>query len=231
MYLGIDIGGSNVRIGEFDSKTSGKLSNIVAFEVDKDFEKAIKKIIQEIRGISKSKKIDGIGIALPGLVNTEKGYIESSANLRSWQKKPIKTILEKEFNTKLFVKHDVAVAAIGEAFFGFGKNVNKFIYFIWGTGFGGAFVEKVDSKLRITSFEPGHQIIDWNGIDCPCGQKGCVEAYIGGRSSEKYYGKPLSEIKDNKTWNDISERAAHAILNTLKHYETNLIIFGGGGYK
>lgn len=228
MYVGIDIGGTNVRIGTFDKKAPGKLVEKRSYEVDRQFEVAIKQIIHDIREITGNKKIEGIGIGAPGLINSKEEYIVSSANLKSWEKKPIGETLRKAFDTEVKVEHDVAVAAIGEALFGYGNEKDKFLYLIWGTGFGGAVVEKIGGKLKITSIEPGHQILDWAGPDCPCGQRGCVEVYIGGRNAEKFYGKPLAEVKDNKTWNDIAEKASHAILNTMMHHPVDLIVFGGG---
>lgn len=228
MYIGIDIGGTNVRIGTFDKKSPEKLIEKRSYVVDRQFEVAIKQIIHDIKEISGGKKIEGIGIGAPGLINSKEGYIESSANLKSWEKKPIGETLRKAFDTEVKVKNDAAVAAIGESLFGFGKDKEKFLYIIWGTGFGGAVVEKVSGKLKITSIEPGHQILDWDGPNCPCGQQGCVEVYIGGRNAEKYYGKPLAEIKDDKTWNDIAEKASHGILNTIMHHPVDLIVFGGG---
>lgn len=228
MYLGIDIGGTNVRIATFNSKDSIKPSELVNFSVSKDFNEAMTKIIEEIKNFSKNQKINGIGVGLPGIINSEEGFIIRSANLGGWEKKPFGKVLSDEFKTRVIVSHDVAAAAIGEAIFGYGRKLQNFIYLIWGTGFGGTFVERVGDKLRFSSFETGHQIIDWNGIQCVCGQKGCAEAYIGGAAAERYYGKPLSEVTEGKIWNEIAQKAAHAILNSIKHYPTGTIIFGGG---
>ncbi|OGK24202.1 hypothetical protein A3A46_01880 [Candidatus Roizmanbacteria bacterium RIFCSPLOWO2_01_FULL_37_13] len=199
MYLGIDIGGTNIRIGAFEKSNPSELKGVSNFEVSQDFNLAIKNIIAQIKKSTQGKKIYGIGVGAPGLINRKEGHIEKSANLPKWQKKPIGKILEKEFNTEVKVENDVAVAATGKALYGHGKSVSKFIYLIWGTGFGGAVVEKINGKLKITSIEPGHQILDWNGIDCACGQKGCLEPYIGGRATEKHYGKPLIKVNDEKT--------------------------------
>jgi glucokinase len=226
MYVAIDVGGTNIRIASFDS--SNNLLKKELFKVEQDFDSAMQKIVETIKDISQGERIEGIGAALPGTVDIEKGYIEDSSNLPGWNKKPFVEVLQKEFDTKVEIENDVAVAAMGEAEYGSAKGRNKFVYIAWGTGVGGAYVEKVKGILRVLPTEVGHQIIEWNGRLCACGQKGCAEAYIGGVATEKQYGKPLSEIKDEKIWDEIALKASQMIINTTNFFPVDLIVFSGG---
>lgn len=227
MYIAIDIGGTNIRIASFDPKTH-KLLSKTSFEVHKDFENAIQVIVNEIRQISKNNRIQGIGIAAPGLIDKENGVIKDSSNLPTWNNKPIKDVLEKEFKTDVRIDNDMAVAAIGEYLFGFGKDEESFIYIIWGTGFGGAYVRKIGEQIQVLQLELGHQILVWDGLLCGCKQKGCAEAYLGGGYAEKAYGSKFSNETSNEIWNKVTEKAGHALINTINHLPVNLMVFGGG---
>lgn len=226
MYIGIDIGASNIRVGLFDS--SIKLSNTKSFTVDNDFDKSIQNIISAIRELTSNEKLLGIGSTLNGIVDTKKGLIKDCANLKGWVGKPFAETLKKEFNCEVKVNNDMVIAALGESLYGQGKGLEKFMYVVWGTGFGAAFVEKIGNGVKVSQIEAGHQIIIWGGRDCLCGKKGCPETYIGGKGAEQLYGKPLGEIIDENIWNEIAQHAAHALMNTLYHYPTNLLVLGGG---
>ena len=228
MYIGIDIGASNIRVGLFEENSSIHLLKTKSFSVDNDFDKSLHNIVKAIKELVGNKKLSGIGSTLNGIVDTKKGLIKDCANLRGWIEKPFAETLKKEFDTEVRVDNDMVVAALGEHLYGYGQGLDKFMYIVWGTGFGAAFVEKIEEKVKVNQIEAGHQILVWHGRKCLCGQKGCAEAYIGGKSAEELYGKPLSEITDENTWNEVAKNAAHALINTLNHYPSNLLVFGGG---
>lgn len=228
ILLGIDIGGTNIRIGVFQKDRPSRLLEKKQYTVDRNFDIAIGQLVKDIRDIANGRRVAGIGVGAPGIINTEEGFIISSANLSSWERKPIADSLQKALSTTVKVYHDVAVAAAGDALYGHGNHAIKFIYIIWGTGVGGVVVEQDKGKLNVTSFEPGHQILDWNGPQCPCGQPGCVEVYLGGKNAEKYYHTPLSDVTDDGIWDDIAQKASHFLINTIMHFPVDLIIFGGG---
>lgn len=227
MYLGIDVGGSNIRVGAFAKPD--KLLKLSSFKVDQNFESSMAKIFKEAKRLSGGKTIDGVGIGVPGSgIDTKKGIIKSSAHLSGWIGKPLKRRVEQKLKTKVIMAHDVVCAALGEAQSGHGKNLDRFTFIGWGTGVGAATVEKIESKLKVTQIEAGHQIIKWNGRKCHCGQNGCLEAYIGGKSATDLYGKELSQIKDDKIWEEIAQNAAQGILNMSVINHSDLIVIGGG---
>lgn len=227
MYLGIDIGGTNIKIGTFEKPD--QLLTTATIPVTQDFQRSIQKITAQAKKLSAPKAIGGVGICIAGPdIDREKGIIKRAVNLPGWSNQPIKKILEHNLNTKVVLAHDVVCAALGEATIGHGQNLNSFIFLIWGTGFGGATVERFREKLKITQIEPGHQIIEMDGKKCTCGQNGCLEAYIGGWALEKLYGRDLSQIKEEKIWDGIAQKSAQGILNINLISPTKVIIFGGG---
>lgn len=225
MYVAVDIGGSNIRIGAFEEPD--KIIKSAVFKVGEDFDASIKKIVNEIKKLSNGGKIDGIGVCVPGSVDTNKGIIIDAGNLAGWNNKPLRKTLEAVFKTKIILAHDVVCAALGEATVGHGQNLDRFTFLIWGTGFGGATVEKIADKFKIKQIEPGHQIIEANGPKCTCGQNGCLEAYIGGWALEKNHGKDYSKIGDDQ-WEQIAQKAAQGIINLTLINPAPVLIFGGG---
>jgi len=228
MYLGIDVGATNIRVGLFQKGISLKLLDTKSFPVSNSFDQSIKNIVNASKELGKGGRLFGVGSTLNGIVDANKGLILDCANLKGWIGKPFAHTLQKQLGVKVRVDNDMVIAALGEYLYGKGKRRDKFMYVVWGTGFGAAFVEKIGKKVKISQIEAGHQILVWDGRKCMCGQKGCAEAYIGGKSAEVLYKQPLSKIKDEKIWDKLAQDAAQALINTLNHYPTDLIVFGGG---
>lgn len=229
-YISIDIGGTHCRIGLLENKDDGlKLLSKEKFEIHRNFREGLIEIIKHINHFAENKQIVGISIALPGDLDAERGGILSSANLPEWERQPVKKELEERIQIPCFLFHDVAMAAAGEAYYGLGKEFKSFVFLIWGSGFGGAKIEKLDQGLHVTSFEPGHHIATLHGKLCVCGQHGCPEALIGGNQLSKNLHKNLAEVSDDDPiWEKIAEVATQTVANTQAFHPTPLIVFGGG---
>ncbi|MEJ8552927.1 ROK family protein [Tepidibacter sp. Z1-5] len=193
LYCAVDLGGTKINIGIM-TKEGEVLDNIkIPTEVEKGPDNSInniKKTIYELLERLNLTKNDlkGIGIGSPGPIDSEKGIIVESGNLKGWKNVKLVEKLSEEFegiNIKL--QNDGNAAALGEYLFGFGKGCKNFIYITVSTGVGGGAI--IDSKLQIgassNGFEAGHMIINMNGRKCNCGNEGCFEAYASGTAIEK----------------------------------------------
>jgi glucokinase len=88
MYIGIDIGGTNTRIGLFeDHKT---LVNEIEFLTEKNYEKGLEKIVENIRKIAGEVQIHGVGLGVCGVVDIKSEKITISAQLNDWAERPLK---------------------------------------------------------------------------------------------------------------------------------------------
>jgi glucokinase len=231
MFISIDVGGTNIRFGLLDSNLADPLIQVKSFPVNQTYEKGISHLIDELEKFIQNEKVsllEGVGIGLPGEVDRQIGMVNKAQNLPDWNMKPLASILKEKFGAPIKVHNDAVLGGLGEAFFGLGKDVPEFIYLIWGTGFGGVRIEKILSKVKILPFEPGNQIIQKNGYKCPCGQSGCLEAYIGGAALERVYGMPASSITDERIWDEVAQHAAQGILNVIVMHNPALVVFGGG---
>ncbi len=225
MQIGIDVGGTKIKLGSFTSLEKPQISNSITISTSNNCEEDIKEVTKAIFTLSKGI-IEGIGIGLPGVLNKEKSKILIANNLKSWENKEIKHEFEKRFNCKVVIENDATAAALGEALYGNGIN-KDFLFITWGTGIGGTFVKKLNGRIYTFSSELGHQIIKEDGVIDSCGQKGCLEAYCGGKGIENLYEKSPAKLLD-KEWREVEESFAKGLLNIVAIHPVELIIFSGG---
>jgi predicted NBD/HSP70 family sugar kinase len=125
-------------------------------------------------------KVVGIGISIPGPFEHSTG-VSVFAPSWGWVNVPLKSMLEKEIKVPLYMDNPLKFNAIAEAWFGVGRNVKTMAAMVWGTGIGTGLV--INGQLfhgaSNTAGEWGHSIIVAGGRPCRCGNRGCLEAYIG----------------------------------------------------
>jgi len=229
MYIAIDVGGTNMRIALVDLSEKETIVKQESHQVTQDYSIGIEELSGYIMALSEGQDIQGIGACFPGIVD-ENEMVNNPNNLPDWGMKPIKETLQERFNAPVKLIHDVQGAAIGEALFGAARGRDHFVYFIWGTGIGGGDIKKIDdNRYFMSSFENGHHIMEWNGKQCNCGQRGCPEAYLGGDNLREYFGTDMGNISDNDPrWDFVVQKAAQVVLNTLIFHPVDLFVFSGG---
>ena len=128
----------------------------------------------------------GIGVGSPGDADEKTGNVSSARNLPGWEGTfPLGDVLSKELGSKVRVGNDVQVATDAEFRLGAGKPYSSVIGVFWGTGVGGGLI--LDGKPwlgRGAAAEIGHMVVKRGGAKCPCGRKGCMEAYAGRAAME-----------------------------------------------
>lgn len=229
MYISVDVGGTNMRVALVDLAGEARIVEMETHRVPQDYEKGIQKLMGHIADLSEEGDIKGIGACFPGIIN-EEDMVTTANNLPGWAMKPIRPTLEDRFGVPVKLVHDAQGAALGEALFGAARRTDRFVYFIWGTGIGAADVKRIDEKRYFMfSFENGHHILEWEGKQCNCGQRGCPEAYLGGDVLREYFGEDMSGVSDgDPRWDFIVEKAAQVVLNTLIFHPVELFVFNGG---
>ncbi|HSL90715.1 MAG TPA: ROK family protein [Ignavibacteriaceae bacterium] len=222
--IGVDLGGTNIKIGivSSDGKLIRKIS--IKTEADKGPEQIIDNIKSGIKTILKGKtsKIKGIGIGCPGVINVKNGTVENPPNLPGWKKIKLGEIIEKEFNIPTSIENDANAAAIGELIFGAGKKYSSFVMVTLGTGVGGGIVfnKKIFRGEFGAAGEIGHISIDGNGPKCNCGSYGCIEAYIGNQYLKERVRSELVNNTNSKIWelidNDLSNVSPRIIQDAAE---------------
>jgi glucokinase len=132
-------------------------------------------------------ELAGVGVGSPGEVDRDAGTVARAGNLPGWTDAfPLVTVLGKELGVPVAIGNDVRVAVEAERLLGAGKTYRSFLGVWWGTGIGGAVV--IDGKLwlgRGSAGELGHVVVRMDGAPCPCGRRGCLEAYAGRAAMER----------------------------------------------
>ncbi len=188
--IGIDVGGTNVKIALVDDKGKIIYSNSSPTYANMGYEYTVNNIKQAIRDLMKetktdSKTIQGIGFDFPGQVDYKKGIVKLAPNIPGWVNVPIAKMIEDEFQIPTKIDNDVRCAALGELNFGAGKGCENFVCITVGTGVGSGLV--VNGKLvrgaANAAGEIGHIKLQMNdGPICGCGDTGCLEAFASGPS-------------------------------------------------
>ncbi|QZY55650.1 ROK family protein [Crassaminicella profunda] len=205
VYCAIDLGGTKMNIGIMTRE--GEVIDHIKIPtfVEKGSEQAIKRIKDTIYELLeklnlKKENIKGIGIGSPGPLDSEKGIIIKSSNLKGWKNVEIVKNLSVDFkDIPIKLENDGNAATLGEFLFGAGKGSKNFVYITVSTGVGGGAV--IDGKLQkggnSNAFEVGHTIIDLNGPKCNCGNYGCLEAYASGTAIGRIAREKLSEGRES----------------------------------
>ena len=129
----------------------------------------------------KTGALIGIGVGSPGDVSDEAGTVANAGNLPDWEGSfELAAYLKDKLGTDVHLGNDVQVATRAEAELGAGKPYESLIMVSWGTGIGGGIVLNDELWVgRGGAGEIGHTVVKRNGAHCPCGRRGCLEAYAG----------------------------------------------------
>lgn len=200
-YIGIDIGGTSVKSGVLDENGKILLTKKCPTRMGADL--VIADIIDLIDALlsGSGKKIEGIGIGCPGLINSENGEVVYSNNLY-WKNVPLKQKLEKATNLPVFITNDANAAALGEYFCGAGKKYKSMVLITLGTGVGAGIV--MNGKLFEGNLgagvELGHEVIKVGGEKCTCGRRGCFEAYASATALIRFAKQAMKKDKNSLLW-------------------------------
>ncbi|HEV2775470.1 MAG TPA: ROK family protein [Solirubrobacteraceae bacterium] len=127
-----------------------------------------------------------VGVGSPGTVDAASGMVSSAKNLPGWAGTyPLAEELRKALGSPIVLGNDVQVATDAEAALGAGRGYGSMLGVFWGTGVGGGIV--LDGKPwlgRGGAGEIGHVVVKVDGAQCPCGRRGCMEAYAGRNALE-----------------------------------------------
>lgn len=226
MKLSIDLGGTNIRAAIVDGdKCLKKLSQPCKANEKADV------IINQIISLAESlliPEIDGIGVGVPSVVDSQKGIVFNACNIPSWRKVYLGDILFNHFGLPVRVNNDCNCFALGEHKYGAGKNLDNIVAITLGTGVGAGIV--IGGKL-------------YSGILCGAGEIGslpyldsdyehyCSSLWFSGIKHTTGYDLARLAAKGNKkalaTWNEFGNHLGELIKAILFTYAPDAVIIGG----
>jgi glucokinase len=197
---GIDLGGTKIQAAIIEGGTTNVLGQARRPTPTKGGPQAV---AAEMVGAMRESITDaglengalaGVGVGSPGDVDEETGTVSRARNLPDWEGEfELGNFLAEELDAKVSVGNDVGVATEAEAKLGAGVPYDSLIGVFWGTGVGGGVVLHHEHWLgRGGAGEIGHVVVKMNGRRCPCGRRGCMEAYAG-RSAMEARARKLHE--------------------------------------
>ncbi|HEY5190075.1 MAG TPA: ROK family protein, partial [Solirubrobacteraceae bacterium] len=133
-----------------------------------------------------TESLAGVGVGSPGDVDEAAGTVANARNLPNWLAPfALAETLSKALGVRVVLGNDVQVATDAEFAHGAGKPYDSVLGVFWGTGVGGGLI--LDGKPwlgRGGAGEIGHMVVRRGGAHCPCGRRGCMEAYAGRAAME-----------------------------------------------
>lgn len=248
-YIGVDLGGTNIRAAKVDE--DGNILQILkdSSEPDKGVDHVMNKMINLIESIDDYEECVGIGLGIPGPIDTINGKIIVSTNLPKLVGYPIAEHISKHFNKPVFMDNDVKVAALGEAVLGGGKGYPIVYYVTISTGIGGALVidKNVISGQNGHAGEVGNISIDRNRKKYNVLNVGAVENEASGtaitRIGKEIFGEQIENAGDvfalakegNEKAMEIVENMSYDLammFSTIAHIvDPHVFVVGGGVMK
>ncbi len=227
MKVTLDLGGTNIRTAVVDGSTVLNKSSVPCRANDTE-QAVIEQIIASIEPLV-NDKTDGIGIGVPSVVDPREGIVYNAANIPSWRKVPLKSILEQRFNLPVRVNNDCNCFALGEHRYCAGRGLRDMVGITLGTGVGSGLI--LDGRL-------------YSGVLCGAGEVGSLpyldsdfEHYCSSlwlRDAHNTTGAELAQkanAGDKKAialWHKFGENLGELTKAILFAYAPEAIVIGGG---
>ena len=249
-YLGIDVGGTNVKMGIIDSKT-GRISNFYSHDTAEwrqsgHFVESLGDAIAiQLHEFPEIKKV---GIGLPGMINRERTIPLEITAIPEINSNPMVAYYSDRFKgVQFFLENDANAAALGEFYFAEEKINENYIFITLGTGVGGAAI--INRKVFVggdgNAMEPGH-IPSKNGrvLERNIGKKELLDMAETMRKDYTGTTKLPSDGTISTTglvaaaaegdtlalavWAEVGAMLANGLVSMIRILDIKLVLIGGG---
>jgi glucokinase len=188
---GVDLGGTKIEAVVVDGRNEVLGHSRHATPTTGGPQTVADEIATALREAAAAANVDpstlaGIGVGSPGAVDQDSGVVAQARNLPDWEGAfSLGPALTTALGPPVYLDNDVNVAVDAEFALGAGKPYSSVIGVWWGTGVGGGIIFNGKPWLgRDAAGEIGHMVVKLNGARCPCGRRGCMEAYAGRAAME-----------------------------------------------
>lgn len=218
--LGIDIGGTKIRIGIIDG--AGEIFYDEQVPTQFPLYAYLEEQVQRLLALY--PEVAAIGIGTHGFVEPKEGRVIYATDiLPGWSGTLVKAQLEQATGKKVEVENDANCVALAEAKFGAAKGLDRVVCLTLGTGLGGGVLwdgELLSGGPHGGAGELGHMLLYPNGVLCPCGRKGCGEQYVSGTAIRRR----IKEANLKVTPQELFENAASdpACMQVVEEFTADL---------
>ncbi len=248
--IGIDLGGTKIAGAAFNAQGEQRAQAVHA--TPDAYEALVRTCVALVEKMqSATRVVATVGIGIPGTVDRDTGLIRAAANVPCLVGRNLRGDLEAALNRKVRIANDADCAALSEAVDGAGEGYNNVFGLILGTGVGGGLV--IDGRLvegaNGLAGEIGHLPLpfredsDGAAVDCPCGQKGCIDKSASGPALSRLYERKTGQLADAERIADLARRGdaeagrvldvfittlAKAMIPILHMFDPDVIAVSGG---
>jgi glucokinase len=226
MTIGIDLGGTNIRAG---IETDGQIvqQKRSAFNAKGSLADTLVEFVDFVRPLVQPG-VTGIGVGVPSVVDVEKGIVLNVVNIPSWEKVPLRAILEDAFGMPVYINNDVNCFILGEHRHGWVRGMKNVVGVSCGTGLGAGII--INNQL-------------FNGNNCGAGEIGLlhyldhnIEYYASGNLFKVRFGLSAEEAHRRAQqgdaaaqgyWNEFGKHLAEALKAVVYTYDPEAIVLGG----
>ncbi len=248
--IGIDLGGTNLRVAAIDSggQILDKVSEAAVFDSGPEhIAGEIARVVDTVRTKIGPNGLAGVGIGVPGYIDMDAGIVIGSANLPFFEGFPVRDRIQQHLGTPILLENDANAAALGEMWMGAGKEVKDLILLTLGTGIGGGIVSggKVLHGFKGMAGEFGHMTVFPDGNPCGCGNCGCLEKHasasaIAAMGRMMHFGREIKTAADvyalalegnpraKRVFESMGRALGIAVANLINVFNFPLYLVSGG---
>lgn len=248
--VGIDLGGTNLKAALLDERCRIRHRQTLSTARFPGQQGLIDAIVELVHSLCRAhhiplKQVKGVGIGVPGPVDTAKGVVHFFPNIPGWKNVTLRDILSKKLGADVFLDNDANVMALAEFKQGAAAGSRNAVCLTLGTGVGGGMI--IEGRLyRGSTFaagEIGHMPLNENGPDCGCGGSGCLETYVGNKRilarAAKLFKRQISleelsglahkgNRKALRVWEEVGEKLGVVLAGVINLINPDCIVIGGG---
>ncbi|MFQ5329506.1 MAG: ROK family protein [Thermodesulfobacteriota bacterium] len=208
--IGVDIGGTNIKIGALLSNGDILTQMAVPSQVQEGRGQVVTILVDSVNEIKRQvgdRNCAGVGIGIAGAVNQRDGVVVQAPNLPGWEGFRIVDELSELLSCPIIIDNDANVFTLGEGWRGAARESMNYCCLTLGTGVGGGLV--LDGRLWRgvdgTAGEVGHLVVEPDGVPCECGGRGCLEMYASATALVRMARE--DGVGEGITANEIASRA------------------------
>lgn len=245
--LGLDLGGTNVKVAVLEGRTEAQPPMLVASSTHTTHaERGPQGVVDRLIEIGRSAidehgPIAQLGVGVPGLFDAEAGTIVLFPNLPGpWNGHPMHDPIADALGLPVTIINDARAFTLAEGTVGAGRGARTLVGITLGTGIGGGIM--INGRLHLGSFGRGgeiaHQIVLPDGPECGCGNRGCAEALaradvlaeMGGKATaeEVYQGAEEGDERCRLAVDTAAKYLGIALANAVTLLGPDRIVIGGG---
>jgi len=180
--IGVDIGGTNIRMGALDYRGNILASVRTTTEAQLGVEPLLEKIrifINQLKASVPDQHLKAVGVGIPGAVLFREGIVTQAPNIPALGGLPVRKMLQDLIEVPCYLENDANGAAVGEYWQGAGRGYKHVCCLTLGTGTGSGII--IDGELLHgadgMAGEAGHMAVKADGAPCHCGSHGCLETF------------------------------------------------------